>query len=237
MKKTFIIIGLTLVIGVVGGIFIQKKITKPNSKIAITMFEEIIKVKELHLIKHKYQDLSFIHKKNDPDKTLRAIAIIPVVVSSYIDLNDIEINKKNDSIIGIVLPEPQLEDPNFKTDKMEVKSVRDFQIYMGKDLHSEVLKYFRENTIRRKEAIIKLSIDNGIINETKEDAAEYIYSLMKGLGLNQVPVIFKDELPIKDTVSVELKSFNNLNFELFSLSPSDQKIVYNPEIIAVENIE
>lgn len=238
MKNTLIIIGLTLVVGIFIGIFIHKKITKPkpNSN-DIAKFEEIIKVKELHLINHRYQDLSFIHKKNDPNKSIRAIALVPVVVSSYIDLSQIEIIMKNDSLFGIVLPEPKLNDPNYQIDKMEVKKVRNFQIYVGKDLYTEILNYIKDIAIRRKEAILKLSIENGIIDETKEDARAYISSLLKGLGLNDVPVTFKKKSPKKDTVSIELKSIDKTHFELFSLSTSEVKNTYNPEIIAAKNIE
>ncbi len=236
MNKTIVIIILTLIIGITGGILIHKRISKQSIN-NITTFEEVLKIKELHLIKHVYQDLSFIHKENDPNKTMRAIALVPVEVSAYINLNEVKIDKKQDSILCITLPEPDITVPNYQVDKMDVKDVRNFQVHIGKDLHAEVLRYLKEIASKRKEAIVKLAIENGILDETKQEAENYIHSLLKVLVLNDAPIEFIESPTKSDSIEEEQNNMNESNFEILSILPMENEFLYNPELIPVENID
>jgi hypothetical protein len=97
--KTFISI---LILGVVtaafiGGMFYGRFKPTPPSPQQLTL-EQILSIKELHLVKHTYTDLFFLHKHNDPSKAIRAIVQVPVVVTAYLDLKEIKLIKENDSV-------------------------------------------------------------------------------------------------------------------------------------------
>ncbi len=181
---------LLIVAAVVGGIIIGRRLNKPGTG-SLAKLEEIKKIKELHLVKHNYQDISFIHRKSDPSKAVRAILVMPVSVTGYIDLEQIEVVHNEDSIERIILPDPILGDPNFYVDKMEIRSVRDFQIHIGRDLYSEVLEYFKKLAVSRKDSIRKLSISNGLLTETRNESRKYVLSLLNGLRLGFVRLEFR----------------------------------------------
>ncbi len=235
MKKTLTIVLLSLALGILAGIIIHKRFFKPNSN-DIAKFKEIIKIKELHLLKHTYQDLTFIHRKNDTSKSLKAVATVPVNVSAFIDLTQMQIKYSNDTISKIILPMPQLTDPNYQIDKMEVKRVKSFQIHIGKDLYAEVLTFLKDIVSRRKKAIIQLSLNNGIVNETQKGAREYITSLLKGLNIPPVPIEFDQEkdLTPKDH---QLALMDTLNTTVQYLNNKDLPMAYLPELLGVVNLK
>jgi len=234
MKKTIVIVLLSLVIGVIGGVFVHKQFEKPAPS-DIAKFKEIIKIKELHLLKHTYQDLTFIHKKNDTSKSLKAVALVPVDISAFIDLTQMHIEYCNDTISKIILPQPQMTDPNYQIDKMEVKKIKTFQVHIGKDLYSEVLNYLKDIVARRKNAIIQLSVENGIIKETKEGAQEYITSLLKGLNIHSVPIEFKTTESLSTETTPPL-STDTTSTKAFYLNTKDLPLAYIPELLGVVNL-
>ena len=66
--------------------------------------EQVLYIKELHLVKHTYNDLFFLHKKNDKSKAIRAMVQVPVTITAYINLKEIRLVRQNDSIRQIILP-------------------------------------------------------------------------------------------------------------------------------------
>ena len=232
MKSKLLLPTLALTIGIIGGICLNSKFRKPKSS-DIAKFEEIVRIKELHLIKHIYQDLSFIHRKNDASKSLKAVALVPVSVTAYIDLTQMIIKHKNDSIIKIILPYPEMSEPNYLIEKMEVKKVKGFQIHIGKDLHAEVLSYLTEIVTRRKKAIVQLSVENGIVEETKKGAEEYITSLLRGLNIEHVELVFETEAPIEDQAKMAVME----GVETYPVCPQDMGLAYLPEFIGVVNLK
>ncbi len=235
MKKTVTIVLLSLALGIIGGVLIHKRFVKPNSN-DIAKFKEIIKIKELHLLKHTYQDLTFIHRKNDTSKSLKAVATVPVNISAFIDLTKMQIKYCSDTISKILLPSPQMTDPNYQIDKMEVKRIKSFQLHIGKDLYSEVLNYLKDIVNRRKKAIIQLSVKNGIIKETKESAKEYITSLLKGFTLKPVPIEFLQEEDISKQTNQPVLS-DSMNTKVFNLNNKDLPVAYLPELLGVVNLK
>jgi len=203
MQKTLIIILLALVLGSLLGAFIHKKFAKPAPK-DIAVFQEIIKQRELHLIKHLYQDVCFIHRKNDTSKAIKAITIIPVSLSAYIDLKKLEIKMKGDSVKSIMLPSPEIGDPNYRVDSMQVIQVKSSFIHIGKDLYTEVTEQIQNIVQLRKEAILETSVKYDIIGQTKNEALEYISSLLKSLNMSHVQVSFADQgSPPNNLASIE----------------------------------
>ncbi|WP_298539969.1 DUF4230 domain-containing protein [uncultured Aquimarina sp.] len=196
----WIALGLTLIIGASVGIVIYKKYFDPPRSDRATL-EKILKIKELHLVKHVYEDMFFLHRKNNPNKSVRAIAQVPVEINGFINLNDAKIIKKSDSVHHIQLPSPQIDEPNYQIDKMIVKSVKKFQFHMGSDLYSDVLKYVQEIVDKRKESIKQKAIKRNILKQTEEEAIVYFKSILLGFDMEHIDVVIDQSVVDKVEIS------------------------------------
>ena len=88
MKKTILITIITLLTGLlIGWVLFHNRVSNPSSsgsgRIGI---EEVLRIRELHLVEHRYEDIFFLHRRNDPDKSIRAVARVPVTIRAFIDL-------------------------------------------------------------------------------------------------------------------------------------------------------
>jgi hypothetical protein len=154
--------------------------------------EQILSIKELHLVKHVYQDLFFLHKKNDPSKSIRAIVQVPVEITAYLNLKEIEIVYQHDSIKQVVLPHARLNAPNYKVDQMVIRETHRFQIHAGKDLYPEVGIYFSALLRERMDTVRNLAAANRILVQAEAEGKTYIENLLKGTGRPDVTVRFAD---------------------------------------------
>lgn len=191
--KTSIVILVTLTIGLVAGILIYRSFTKaPASPQKLTL-EQVLYIKELHLVKHTYNDLFFLHKKNDPRKAIRAMVQVPVTVTAYINLKEIKIIKQNDTIRQVILPHARLNDPHYQTDKMVVRETRSLQLYAGKDLYPTVTGYMQALIAERMQTVRTLAISNEILIQAETEAKQYIESILAALGHQEIEVMFAVE--------------------------------------------
>lgn len=76
------------------------RLEQPASPQHLTL-EQILSIRELHLVKHTYTDLFMLHKQNNPAKAIRAMVQVPVTVTAYLNLKDIELTKSGDSICNL----------------------------------------------------------------------------------------------------------------------------------------
>jgi hypothetical protein len=107
MNSKFTIGIIALSVGAIAGIAaysIYRSTTNKSYSPAQLRLEEILSIKELHLVRHRYTDLFYLHRKGHPAKAVRAVAQVPVTVTAYIDLKQIRLVKSNDSIRGVILP-------------------------------------------------------------------------------------------------------------------------------------
>jgi hypothetical protein len=157
--------------------------------------EKILSIKELHLVKHTYNDLFFLHKNNDSNKAIRAIVQVPVVVTAYLDLKEIQIIKQHDSIRQIVLPHAQMNEPHYEVHKMVIRETRSFHLHAGKDLYPLVGNYLQAAIANRIDTVRHMAVTNRVLAQAEEEGKEYIISLLHELGRSDVVVRFKDEVP------------------------------------------
>lgn len=200
----------------------------------------------LHLIKHLYQDYCLIHRKNDTRKAVKAIAIIPVEISAYIDLKTMEIQMEGDSVKTIVLPPPKIDDPNYRVDSMKVIEVRSSFMHLGGDLYTKVTEQIRDIVQRRKADLLQTSVKNNIIGQTKIEARNYIQDLLQSLQWGYVDVVFADSgspSPPQDDLAPILwkliMSFriSRWNGQLHTRSGA-QKIILSHQIFVIrQNVE
>jgi hypothetical protein len=199
MKTSTLIIGIFC--GALIGILLFHEFYKPATSPQKLILEEVLYIKELHLVRHTYNDLFFLHKKNDPRKSLRAMVQVPVTISAYINLRDVKIVYQGDTLQQITLPHAVLNDPDYQIDKMVVAKTRGFQLFAGKDLYAQVPTYMQQLIKERMPVVRTLAESNRILLQAETEGKQYIQELLAGLGHNNVRVTFGNGGSEKETVA------------------------------------
>jgi hypothetical protein len=192
---------LALFCGAALGIFVFREFFKPVAEPQKLTLEQVLYIKELHLVKHTYNDLFFLHKKNDKRKAIRAMVQVPVTVTAYLNLKEVQIIRANDSIRQVILPHAYLGEPAYHTDKMVVRETRALQVYAGKDLYAQVPNYMQALIHERIEVVRALAISNQILIQAETEGKHYIENILATLGHTNVTVSFGD--PLKDAEVIE----------------------------------
>jgi hypothetical protein len=198
MKTTYTI-GIALTVGTLAGIWITiiyNRVEKQYSPAQLKL-EEILSIKELHLVRHRYTDLFYLHRKGDPDKPVRAIAQVPVTITAYIDLKQIRLIKRGDSITRVILPKAMLETPNYEIEKMRITKTRSFQFHAGKDQYPDVSKYLQGTMATRLDTIRSIAVENHILEQAENEAKAYVESLLRAIGRTDITVSAETNSPIK----------------------------------------
>jgi len=183
---------VVILIAFAGGLFYGRT----KSAIAVPSqltLEQVLSIRELHLVKHTYNDLFFLHMKNDPAKAIRAIVQVPVVISACLNLKEIEFVKVHDSIRQIILPHACLNNPEYQMGQMIVRETRSWQWHVGRDLYPEVSYYLQAAIAGRMDSIRHRAVANRILMQAEEEGREYITRLLNELGRSDIRVRFVDE--------------------------------------------
>ena len=167
------------------------RVKTPASPQQLTL-EQILSIRELHLVKHTYHDLFFLHKHNDQSKAIRAMVQVPVTLTAYLNLKEVKIVWSGDSIIEMVLPAAQLNDPVYHIDRMTIRETHTFQLHAGKDLYPLVARYVSDLIQQRMDTSRNLAIANRILIQAEAEGKEYIEALLKTLGHTHIVVTFGD---------------------------------------------
>lgn len=183
-------IGLAVATFIAGMYYHQ--IEQPASPQHLTL-EQILSIRELHLVKHTYIDLFMLHKQNNPAKAIRAIVQVPVTVTAYLNLKDIELIKSGDSIRQIILPRAVLNEPIYYVGNMVVRETRGFQIRAGKDLYPEVVEYLSSTIAARIDTTRYRAESNRILLQAEAEGMDYLTGVLHALGRSDIKVTFSDE--------------------------------------------
>lgn len=198
-----------LVITFLGGLFFGR--TKQGRSPQQLTLEQILSIRELHLVKHTYTDLFFLHRKNDPAKPIRAMVQVPVTITAYLNLKDIELMRAGDSIRQIILPRARLNEPVYHINSMIIRETRSFQIHAGKDLYPMVGYYLGELVATRIDTAKHLAETNRILIQAEAEGKEYVEGLLHALGRQEIVVTFNDENADKE-VEEYLRVLNKNKF-------------------------
>lgn len=188
MKTTIIIAGATLVAGITLGLFISRERKHAAPPVSRLRLEEILSIKELHLVKHQYQDLFFLHRKNNPERSIRAVIQVPVTLVSYIDLKKVKFIHQHDTLAEIILPRAQFHPPSYDLSRMSVYQTRSFQWHTGHDLYPEVSRYLAATLAQRMDSIHRVAIHNKINEQAEAEGRQYVKELLRTLGRTNVAV-------------------------------------------------
>jgi len=183
-----IAIGLAVAAFIAGMHYHRLQQPSPNQ---LTL-QQILSIRELHLVKHTYTDLFMLHKKNNPDKAIRAMVQVSVTVTAYLNLKDIELIQTGDSIRQIILPRATLHEPIYHVGSMVVRETRSFQLYAGKDLYPEVLDYMSSTIANRIDTARYLAESNRILLQAEAEGLDYFVGILKAIGRADIQVTFND---------------------------------------------
>ncbi len=189
-----------LVAGIVLGGYLYHLINRPVPTVQQLSIEQILSIKELHLVKHVYQDLFFLHKKNDKTKAIRAIVHVPVEITAYLNLKESKVVYEHDSIKQVVLPHAYLHAPHYKLDQLVVRETRSFQICAGKDLYPLVGNYMGAIIAERMDTVRSMAVANRILVQAEAEGKAYIESLLKSIGRADIKVTFGNEEKDSDVI-------------------------------------
>lgn len=192
-KKTLLYIILPLALGLTLGIFISRQWMAQADASTPARLEQILIVKELHLIRHDYTDIFFLHRKNDKTKAIRGVAHVPVSITAFLNLKEMKWVKRNDTIKAVVLPRAQLNAPSYGIDQMTVRETRGLQFHVGTDLYPKVSQYLSAIVAERQDSIRQLAIRNQILVQAEAEGKQYVETLLKTMGRPDVRVTFDDE--------------------------------------------
>lgn len=193
MKNPIVLVVIALALGTGLGVWVTNIWLKPKGGAHTVRLEEVLVVKELHLVRHVYNDLFFLHRKNDKAKAVRAIAQVPVTITAFLNLKDMKWVKRNDSIKQVILPKAQLGDPSYGIDQMDIRETRGFQFHVGADLYPKVSQYLSAIIAERQDTIRQRALDNKILLQAEAEGKQYVEGLLRGIGRPDVKVTFNDE--------------------------------------------
>jgi len=190
IAPTLILIGL-IVAAFLGGLFYHH--VSPAAAPQQLTLEEILSIRELHLVKHQYTDIFTLHRKNDPSKPIRAIVHMPVTVTAFLNLKDIKLEYSHDSLKKVILPRAILNKPVGEIDRIIIRETRSFQLHAGKDLYPEVGTHLTDAIHARLDSIGHYALTHRILLQAEAEGREYIGSILVALGHTRAIVTFNDE--------------------------------------------
>jgi len=190
-----LVIALIVAAYIGGRLHGPKKI--PASPQQLTL-EQILSIRELHLVKHTYHDLFYLHRNNDPGKPIRAMVQVPVTLTAYLNLKEINVVYQGDSVQKVILPRAELHEPAYHINRITIRETRGFQLHAGKDLYPLVGSYLGELIKARMDTARNLAIANRILIQAEAEGKQYIKTILSTIGLKDVSVTFNDESKDKE---------------------------------------
>lgn len=197
ITPTLIILGL-IVAAFLGGLFYHR--VSPSATPQQLTLEQILSIRELHLVKHQYNDIFLLHRKNDMTKPVRAIIQVPVNITAFLNLKEVKLEYKNDSLKKVILPHAILNEPVCEINRMIIRETRGFQLHAGKDLYPQVGNYLSAAIHSRLDSIRHRAISHQILIQAEAEGKEYVESVLHSLGHTRVLVTFNDESRDKEVM-------------------------------------
>jgi hypothetical protein len=220
---TILTLGIPIAIGTaafIAGMFYGR--FKPVPEPQHLTLEQILSIKELHLVKHTYNDLFYLHKHNNPAKPIRAIVQIPVVVTAYLNLKDIQLVMHGDTITSILLPHAILNEPNYQVEKMVIRETRSFVLHAGKDQYPLVGSYIQARVAERIDTVRAMAVSHRIVLQAEEEGKAFIESVLVSLGRPDIQVSFQDAAQDSEVINLMKKKqavYNNVHASMVEAIP------------------
>ena len=192
MKPLTHILTLVVLLGALLLVYLYRSEKPPALSPQQLTLEQILSIKELHLVRHTYTDVFYLHKQNKKERAIRAIIQVPVEVTAYINLRDIQVVMRGDSIQKLVVPKAVLHKPFYDIDHMVVRETRSFQFHIGKDLYPAVSQYMQAAITERLKTVTTSAMHRNITLQAETEAKEYIEMCLRSMGRSDIVVSFND---------------------------------------------
>ncbi len=173
-----------------GGLFFQRKHVPAPQKLTL---EQILSIRELHLVKHTYHDLFFLHRKNNRNKAIRAVVQVPVTITAHLNLKDISLVYAGDTLRKVILPAATLGEASYQVHRMNILETRGFQLHAGQDIYPAVIGYFGDVIHARMDSAHNLAVANRILVQAEAEGKMYVEDMLKTLGRADIQVTFDNE--------------------------------------------
>lgn len=153
--------------------------------------EQVLSIRELHLVRHTYNDMFLLHRKNNPTKAAVAIVQVPVEITAHLNLKNIELIKQGDSLQVVILPRATVSKPGYQLAQMTVRKTRGWQLYAGPHLYSQVSQYLQAALAERSAAVETRAMAEKIALQAETEGKEYVEYLLRCVGRDDVVVRFQ----------------------------------------------
>jgi len=197
MKSHLLTAFIVAVIVVPLAIWGTSKFHHPRKYLEEAQVKEVILQQDFHGAKVVLNDVYFVHRRNKPNRPIIAYYEIPVEISAFVDLEQMVVSSDGNQNITILLPDPKLDDPNFKWNQAEFESLRvlDLGITLFENRMEAAMKEIKEIEAERKDKITQAAINSGILELTKLQLSEVFEAIFLPLD-QEVSIRFAgDESP------------------------------------------
>lgn len=154
--------------------------------------EQILSVKELHLVRHEYNDLFFLHRRNDASRPVRAIAQVPVTVTAYINLKEMRFESSGDTVRAILLPHARLKSPEYRLDQLVLRDTRTLAVHVGRGIYPMVAEGLRLHVAKRSDSLQQVAVRNHILTQTESEGKAWMEWFLKTVGRGDIRVLISD---------------------------------------------
>ena len=176
--KTPLIIILILV-SITTGFLLSKGITtKVTSPPLVLRLNEIKKVRQLKLVTYHFEEIIPIEKNGK----IKLLLIVPATVSGYIDLDALQYQISNDTLVSVALPVASIDSAIFQIENaVNYDLEKRFSISLGTGLYQEVFEELKEKLKTSKIQVTQKALELGLEKATETAAKEYIFALLSDL--------------------------------------------------------
>lgn len=189
--KTALLYLLAAII-VAAAILYHASVPDPPAATGQVTLEQILSVKELHLVRHEYNDLFFLHRRNDPTRPVRAIAQVPVTVTAYLNLKEMKMHTYGDTVHTILLPHARLRTPEYRMDQLVLRDTRTLAIHVGQGIYPMVAEGLRKHVASRSDSLQQVAVRNHILTQTESEGKAWMEWFLKSVGRADIRVLISD---------------------------------------------
>ncbi|MEZ4830342.1 MAG: DUF4230 domain-containing protein [Bacteroidia bacterium] len=182
-----IVLGILLLGLLIGGYFLLRPLFRPRPvDPAYAKVEAIKRIKELTLVKHRYESIIPITKGNK--EKLQFLIVAPAEIRGFVDLSKLRYSIHPDSLIVVALPEPEVSQTIISIQNTkEYTFERSFwgQVKEKFDPKANYLEAYDKIRVALDSASIDVhrrAILNGILDDTEDKAEEYLRNMINNLG-------------------------------------------------------
>jgi len=220
MKAHLISAIIAVLIFVPLAVWATLELQHPRKYLEEGQVKEVILQQDFHGAKVVLNDVYFVHRRNKPNRPIIAYYEIPVEISAFVDLQDMVVSSDDNQNIEILLPNPQLNEPNFQWDKAEFESLRmlDLDITLFENRMEAAMQEIKEIEAARKAKITEAALKSGILELTKLQLSEVFEAIFLPLD-QEVSIRFEgDEEPdeFENSLKTSKEILSDLEKELMS---------------------